>query len=403
MSHRVNIIDVESVIDWLSLDNAELVSYLKLACPSVQLRQYHQVRDADRIANSDVDVVYVDTYTIPAARELVAELCHRPGRSVIVYGPGTLFEPAYFSIGDHVRVIRGADIRRVTEAVACQPSCSLPSCLGSDFSLLNIKSIRNYPLRSSKGCTNGCPFCVYSLDRRTYARSLVDIEREIDVAVSDYGAQALTIWDQCLNLNRPRLHEILHLLKTANLPWRSNGMTYQNVDKETIDALAESGCFLVSFGIESTSASVAAGKRPNVPQLQKIVNQLKTHDISVIGFFVVGLQGDSRERAANTMCHAEDLELDLNLFSSAIAYPGTALHAHVSSTGRFIADYKQLHLQNRDQLHFDTPYFPAGERRATLLETRRFDTKNAEAKRRLNVKLGCPYSSSIKENIEWNA
>jgi len=406
MPPRVCIIDLKSVLGWLGLDNSELVTYLRFLRPDWELLHYHQISQTDEVQDADCFVIHVDAYTMMLGREFLTDLNKmvRETARIIVYGHGAILEPSYFAVSDLVQVVPSVNPAIVAWNVTMEDAPQIPSCMGSDFSLLRLRKIRNYPIRTSRGCSNGCPFCLHSIFREYKKKNMSDIERELQKAILEYHAEALTIWDPCLNLEPQRFEKLLILLKRIGLSWRSNGLTYQNLDAKSISMLAESGCYLVSMGIESTSSEVRTGKEFNRRQLEQVIYWLKQAGIAVVGFFVIGLENDTFERAIRTVEYAQKLELDITLFSSAIAYPRTALYAYVSAMGRFLIDYKQLNLQCSDQINFETLNFPRNERSVAVEYSKKtFKKRNDTTKCWIEATLRCPYTSSRVENLLWDA
>jgi len=333
---------------------------------------------------------------------------HYPESKVIVYGFGVKYTqmfqktcPLIICINENdsalvVRVIKeylGYPLKRNEND---QP---FPPC---DFSRLGLLQVLNMPIRASKGCFNTCPFCqIGHSDEKLIFKDEKTLDKEITTYRVDYQIKALTFWDPILNAVPVQLENVCRVVKRHGLPWRSNGMTVRQLTPKIVDLLADSGCYLVSLGIESFDSDVETGKQLAFEEVDRKIKIIKNRGIYTVGFFIIGLAGDTLAKSLRTIELARKLNCDVTLFSPAIAYPGTNLHRFVKKNGRFLLDIGSIAPGPHEYIHFDTPEFHFKERVMAIQETSCFKKNNRQVRMELETKLTIPWGPSSESNIRW--
>jgi radical SAM superfamily enzyme YgiQ (UPF0313 family) len=91
--------------------------------------------------------------------------------------------------------------------------------------------------------------------------------------------------------------------------------------------MRKSGCYHVFFGFEHGDDEMLKimGKRINSDQARKAVEWAKAADIVVVGCFILGLPGETRESAYRNMNFAKNLNIYSTSFPIGCPYPGTLL------------------------------------------------------------------------------
>jgi len=103
--------------------------------------------------------------------------------------------------------------------------------------------------------------------------------------------------------------------------------------------MKEAGCYRVAFGIESGSAKILENinKHTTLAKIQGAVRLAQKAKLITVGFFMVGNLGETDETINETIQFIRKLKLDYTQFTIATPYPGTALAAQVTQTGRIFA------------------------------------------------------------------
>ena len=146
------------------------------------------------------------------------------------------------------------------------------------WDLINPKSYRGYhlskqipdfPILFSRGCPHDCIFCSnehWNLSKpKVRFRTPSNIVDEMESLVRDYGIREFNNVADELN-NHPRLAlEICAEIKSRKLgiTWKTM-LHADRVSEELVQAMAESGCWLVSLGIETGNPETMRGVRKNL-------------------------------------------------------------------------------------------------------------------------------------------
>jgi len=113
-----------------------------------------------------------------------------------------------------------------------------------------------YTIMTSQGCPYQCIYCS-ARNRPWKSRSIENCYQELKQAKEKYNIKSFQILDDCFNLEPRRVIDFCHKVKDLKLKWNcSNGLRINSFDEELAQALAESGCKEVSFGIESLSSDI---------------------------------------------------------------------------------------------------------------------------------------------------
>jgi len=190
---------------------------------------------------------------------------------------------------------------------------------------------------SSRGCPYKCIFCSASAfsDRRVRYRSPYNVVDEIEYMVEELRYKNIYIYDDHFVLNSKRTIEICDEIKKRNLDF--NFFCYSRVDsvtKEKFNKMAEAGCKVVSFGIESGSQKVLdyLKKGITVDQIIKAVRICKDVNIITKGTFIIGSPYESISDFKKTCklvnkLYAIQPQFIANVgFNGIFIYPGTEIY-----------------------------------------------------------------------------
>ncbi|MFA6357364.1 MAG: radical SAM protein [Candidatus Omnitrophota bacterium] len=181
----------------------------------------------------------------------------------------------------------------------------------------------------SRGCPHGkCNFCVssfYTLGQIRY-RNFDSIVEEINEIVFKYKIGEIFFRDQAFTANRGLIFKLCEymLLNNIRIPWRSSTRV-DLVDKQLLSLMHRAGCYQLSFGFESYSQAILdmANKGITVEQSRNASRWAKEAGLEVVGLFMCGMLGDTKDSADNLFKFALDLDVDYAQFCGTDLFPGT--------------------------------------------------------------------------------
>lgn len=199
---------------------------------------------------------------------------------------------------------------------------------------------RTYPILCSRGCPFQCTFCYHCLGDQYRMRSLDNIMKEIEWAYKRYKINSLAFYDDLFAINRERLYEFCKKFKeltkkiSADIKWACQ-LKVNTVDKEMLKILKDSGCVLVSYGLESMSPEVLKSmKKPITPeQIDKSIQMTKEAGLAFWGNFIFGDVAETKETAYKTLNYWKkncDVQVGLDFIQP---YPGSAIYHHCIKKG----------------------------------------------------------------------
>lgn len=230
------------------------------------------------------------------------------------------------------------------------------------------KRKRYMSMITSRGCPGRCVFCsihsVWGYEWR--ARTPENVVDEIEKLVTEYRIREIHFEDDNLTLSKRRMAKICDLIiqRGLDISWTTpNGVAVNTLDLDLLEKMRKSGCYQLSFGIESGDPDVMReiiNKPISLDRIRKVVSWSKSLGIWTHGFFVIGLPGESAQSIQKTISFAKETDLDSANFFIATPYPGTPLFSIASSEKSFRNDLDFLKLRTMDAT-MNTEHFKAKE------------------------------------------
>ena len=222
-------------------------------------------------------------------------------------------------------------------------------------------------IKVSRGCPFHCFFCLATpvSGSKVRMRTAENIIAEIKECVEKYGIKNFLFWSDIFNIDR---NYTINLCKKIidsklNITWSANTRA-DTIDEEMAKLMYQSGCRLVSIGIESGSQEILdkIGKRTNLNQIRNTVKIIKKNKIKIYNYFVLGLPWETEETAKATIDFAIELDSDYASFYTATPLPGTNYFA-----------YAMLNHLITDNMDFKNAYYQPVVRSHTLSKERIFE------------------------------
>jgi anaerobic magnesium-protoporphyrin IX monomethyl ester cyclase len=125
-----------------------------------------------------------------------------------------------------------------------------------------------------------------------------------------------------------------------------NGIRADLADEELLRRMKQAGCLRTAFGVESGNQAIldsVIGKHLKLDQIRAAFKAAKKVGLETIGFFIVGLPGETEQTMDETIRFACELDPVVANFSIATPFPGTELYRMVERQGRILVhDYDEF-------------------------------------------------------------
>jgi len=203
-------------------------------------------------------------------------------------------------------------------------------------SVMHYKKLPIFSIMCGRGCPFKCTFCSCSkvFRGRVVVRSVQSVMEEIQFLVDRHGAREIMFWDDTFGLNKKWIYELCALIKPLKITW-SCWMRVDLVNQDLLNTMADSGCWNLSYGVESGNQLVLDTIQKGF-KIEQIKNAFRwTHEagMEARGTFILGLPNDTWETMMETINIAIDIDADYAQFQLLTPYPGTELWDTASSYG----------------------------------------------------------------------
>jgi len=183
-------------------------------------------------------------------------------------------------------------------------------------------------IRTSRGCDSACSFCT---SRAYYGpgwrpRSVENIIQEIRQVKGKQGIDSFLFLSDTFNGKKEFVKELTAAIISQGLDiqWVSNSRL-DLLDEESVSLMKKSGCLLISLGIETFQEDILEKNKKflKLEDIYRGINLLKRYGILTYGYFIFGLEGETRLSIWKTILRAVCSKLDFAIFYSLTPYPGT--------------------------------------------------------------------------------
>lgn len=187
-------------------------------------------------------------------------------------------------------------------------------------------------IMASRGCPFSCIFCSQDKQyKRVRLRNIVKVVDEIEAHVDRYGVEWLTFNDAYFPWNRQQglafADEMIRRGLHKRVRWTTESRV-DRVDDELMRRLKQAGLEVIFFGFESGNQAILdrAGKGTTLEQARQAARAARNAGVAVMGFFMLGLPGDTVDSCWETVRFAMELDCDFAKFAITVPYPGSALY-----------------------------------------------------------------------------
>ena len=194
--------------------------------------------------------------------------------------------------------------------------------------------LKGVGILASRGCPYNCSYCQPTLRKifgqKIRKRSHENIIKELKIIKEKYNINAFIFLDDTFIIDNKWVTGICDLMikNKLNLVWGCNARA-DLVTKDLFLKMKEAGLRKVFLGIESGSQRVLDkiyNKQITLKQVESSVKILKSLDLKVQGYFMIGAPTETREEIIKTIKLAKNLDLDEATFSITTPLPCTHLY-----------------------------------------------------------------------------
>jgi len=188
-------------------------------------------------------------------------------------------------------------------------------------------------LITSRGCPARCIFCsIHSVwGHKWRGRSAKNVVDEIESLVNDYGVEEIAFLDDNLTLDKKRIIGICNEIigRGLDIKWCTpNGVALWTLDKQVIKKMKESGCYRLTFGIESGSSETQKfiGKTIDLKRAKSLIRYANNIGLWTVSTFIIGFPNEDAKSIQATINYAVDCDTDFALFYILAPFPYTPVY-----------------------------------------------------------------------------
>jgi radical SAM superfamily enzyme YgiQ (UPF0313 family) len=211
------------------------------------------------------------------------------------------------------------------------------------YDLVDLKPYWNVPamtslmrrkyvsLFTSRGCPFRCIYCHRIFGDRLRVHSAQRVIEEIKFYIRDYGVNDFEFHDDVFNHDKRRLFEICGLIAKLDSKVKlsfPNGLRFDELNTDSIDALTDAGIYHCACPLESGSPRIQKliGKNLNIRKYLENVKYMTSKRIFTLGFVMMGFPTETEEDLRQTIETACISRLHTATFFTLTLFPGTKIY-----------------------------------------------------------------------------
>lgn len=211
------------------------------------------------------------------------------------------------------------------------------------YDLLTNKRIgAMLPVQAGRGCTYTCSFCsIACLYKGKYLfRPINEVIEDIK-EIKRLGFKRFYLIDDNIVSNPKYLKELCRKITPLKMKWASQCAIHLANNKELLKIVRDSGCDLMSFGIESISQdAINSLEKPwlKANEHEQNIKTLAKSGITVSTEMIIGTDFDTEDSIKETYNFTNRNRIPIPRFYILTPIPGTELHKQLISQKRMLTD-----------------------------------------------------------------
>ncbi len=184
---------------------------------------------------------------------------------------------------------------------------------------------------TQRGCSFQCTYCSKTVfGRRLRLRSVENVLSEIFAMTEELGIREIHFYDDIFTVNKKWIHDFCSRLNKVcpELSW-SCTTRVDLVDEEMLREMAEAGCWMISYGVESGSQKIldSVKKGYRLEQVREAFALTKKAGIRTIAYYMIGFPADNEATIKETVDFVVSLKPDFASLGIGVLLPGSPLYA----------------------------------------------------------------------------
>lgn len=306
---------------------------------------------------TDADLIGIATmgHSIFRAREIAIEF-QRRGKTVVFGGYMAYLAPWF--VADCADSIIYGDAERAWPQLLAD-FCA--GCLAKEYRMpvenLDGLPVPRYellrdkntgfmlPVQAGRGCQHRCSFCSIACvyEGRYMSRPVDDVVRDIQ-KIKAMKYRGFYLVDDNLIGDGPYLEELVRRIKPLGMFWSSQCSLNLARSPNLLRKVAESGCRILSFGLESNNQEgLDSLDKPwvKVADHERLLKRVNRAGIMATAEFILGTDGDTAESIRDLCRFACRTKIAIARFYILTPIPGTDLYKQFKADGRLLhEDYR---------------------------------------------------------------
>lgn len=291
------------------------------------------------------------------------EICHRHGKRVAIGGQDPTSQPGIYAAADYLVLDEGEitihafleDFRRgATQGVyrsAEKPDMAISPV--PRFDLLDLTKYLFVGIQFSRGCPFNCEFCdiIELYGRKPRTKTPEQVLEELEFLYSLGWRGHVDFVDDNFIGNKKNVMALLPRLlawsRERGHPFYFSTEATLNLadDPRLLDLMEALDFRYVFVGIETPDKDLLAFTRKKENTRHPIiesVHRIYEHGMIVMGGFIIGFDGETRETAGSIATCAEAAGIPMVLLGLLTALPGTQLAQRLAREGRLHENYSKV-------------------------------------------------------------
>lgn len=199
----------------------------------------------------------------------------------------------------------------------------------------------SYPetVEATRGCPVGCTFC--SISNRPFYRNYR--KKEINKVIQEIEHipwRFFNFADSSLTLDPEYSKELFRKIKPLNKTFSAMGnLDFLSKDDDLLKTASDAGLSMILVGLESPfqkTLDLIGKNNYHTHQYKSVIRKIHDYGISVLGYFMFGLDTDRKKIFDDTINFLSDIEIDIAGLCVLTPYPGTPLFEKLDRENRIL-------------------------------------------------------------------